>query len=50
MNVIAPNGQPIGSLVSPMKNWRGQLPADGNYLIEITSKQRETFKIAIEVF
>jgi serine/threonine protein kinase len=50
INAIAPNGQPIGSLVSPMKNWRGQLPADGNYLIEITSKQRETFKIAIEVF
>jgi serine/threonine protein kinase len=50
MNAIAPTGQQLGSGTTAVNNWQGQIPVDGNYVVEIASNQASQFKFAIEIF
>ena len=47
---LAPNGQRIGGSSAESRNWKGRLPMDGEYTIEVTSKQKEEFALGFEIF
>lgn len=47
---IAPNGQRLGTNTPALKDWRGQLPMDGDYVIEVSAKQSGDFVLSVEVF
>lgn len=48
--VIAPNGQPLGGTTATLKDWKGQLPMDGDYVIEVSANQPGDFALSFEVF
>ena len=50
MMVLAPNGQRIGGSSAESRNWKGRLPMDGEYTIEVTSDQKEDFVVGFEIF
>ncbi len=47
---LAPNGQRIGGSSADSRDWKGRLPMDGEYTIEVTSKQKEDFALGFEIF
>lgn len=47
---IAPNGQPIGGTTATVKDWKGQLPMDGDYVIEVSANQPGDFALSLEIF
>jgi serine/threonine-protein kinase len=47
--VLAPNGRRIGGTSTGSRNWKGALPMDGEYTIEVTSERQEDFAIAFEI-
>ncbi len=46
MNVIAPDGNPIGRGTT---EWQGQLPQDGDYIVEIRGSGSSVYQFSIEV-
>ncbi|HTL88493.1 MAG TPA: serine/threonine-protein kinase [Leptolyngbya sp.] len=48
--VLSPNGQRIGGSSAESRGWKGRLPMDGEYTVEVTSKQKEDFALAFEIF
>jgi len=48
--VLAPTGQRIGGSSAESRNWKGRLPMDGEYTIEITSKQKQDFALGFEIY
>jgi serine/threonine protein kinase len=49
MAIIAPNGQTIGDVVKGAPQWQGQLPSDGDYIIEVSAPNQSDYTINIEV-
>jgi serine/threonine protein kinase len=49
MAIIAPNGQKIGNAVNGAPQWQGQLPTDGDYIIEVSAPNQSDYTINIEV-
>jgi type II secretory pathway pseudopilin PulG len=49
MAIIAPNGQKIGNAVKGAPQWQGQLPSDGDYIIEVSAPNQSDYTINIEV-
>jgi serine/threonine protein kinase len=47
--VLSPNGQRIGGSSAESQGWRGRLPMDGEYTIEVTSDKPERFAVAFEI-
>lgn len=48
--VLAPTGQRVESRTSQPRNWQGRLPMDGEYTIEVTSKRKQSFALAFEIY
>ncbi len=48
--VLAPTGQRIGGSSAESRNWKGRLPMDGEYTIEVTSKQKQDFALGFEIY
>ena len=46
--IIAPNGQTIGNAVKGTPQWQGQLPSDGDYIIEVSAPNQSDYVINIE--
>jgi len=47
---IAPNGERIGSTTPTVRDWKGQLPMDGDYVIEVSANQPGDFALSFEIF
>lgn len=47
--IISPNGQAIGNAVKAGTQWQGQLPSDGDYIIEVSAPNQSDYTINIEV-
>lgn len=47
--IISPNGQTIGNAVNGATQWQGQLPSDGEYIIEVSAPNQSDYTINIEV-
>jgi|GEM_PF-1238645 len=47
--IITPNGQTIGNAVNNATQWQGQLPSDGDYIIEVSAPNQSDYTINIEV-
>ena len=47
--IISPNGQTIGNAVKGGTQWNGQLPSDGDYIIEVSAPNQSDYTINIEV-
>ncbi len=47
--IISPNGQAIGNAVKAGTQWKGQLPSDGDYIIEVSAPNQSDYTINIEV-
>ncbi|MCU0544035.1 MAG: hypothetical protein MUE44_17980 [Oscillatoriaceae cyanobacterium Prado104] len=47
--IIAPNGQTIGNAVNGATQWQGQLPSDGDYIIEVSAPNQSNYTLNIEV-
>lgn len=50
LQAIAPNGQPIGGTTATVRDWKGQLPMDGDYVIEVSANQPGDFALSFEIF
>lgn len=50
MVVLAPTGQRVGGSSTESRNWKGRLPMDGEYTIEVTSKQKQDFALGFEIY
>lgn len=50
ITALTPNGQRIGGSSAESRNWRGRLPMDGEYTIEVTSEQKENFALSFEIY
>lgn len=48
INILDPKGQIIGTIKNS-KNWQGELPADGDYLIEVSASNTTDFKVNVNV-
>jgi type II secretory pathway pseudopilin PulG len=49
VTIISPNGQAIGNAVKAGSQWNGQLPSDGDYIIEVSAPNQSNYVINIEV-
>ena len=49
MAIITPNGQTIGNAVNNATQWQGQLPSEGDYIIEVSAPNQSDYTINIEV-
>jgi serine/threonine protein kinase len=50
VTALAPNGRRIGGSSAQSRNWQGQLPMDGEYVIEVTSDRKENFALSFEIY
>ena len=49
IRVVDPQGNTIGRMSNGDPNWRGNLPSDGDYTLDVTSSNDATFSIKVEV-
>lgn len=49
VRVLAPNGQPIQGISQNQKAWKGHLPVDGEYTVEVSSSRQQDFALAFEI-
>lgn len=49
-STIAPDGQRLGGTTGNTKEWKGQLPTEGDYVVEVSAAQPEEFALTIEIF
>lgn len=47
--IISPNGKTIGNAVKGGTQWNGQLPSEGDYIIEVSAPNQSDYTINIEV-
>ncbi|MEK0180709.1 helix-hairpin-helix domain-containing protein [Microcoleus anatoxicus] len=47
--IIAPNDQTIGNVIKAGTQWQGQLPSEGDYIIEVSAPNQSDYTINIEV-
>ncbi len=45
--IISPNGQAIGNAVKAGTQWKGQLPSEGDYIIEVSAPNQSDYTINI---
>ncbi|MBD1822557.1 serine/threonine protein kinase [Cyanobacteria bacterium FACHB-DQ100] len=48
--VLAPTGQRVESRSAEAHHWQGRLPMDGEYTVEVTSKRKQSFALAFEIY
>ena len=48
--VTTPNGRRIGGSSTNSRTWKGQLPMDGEYTIELASQKQGKYSIAFEIY
>jgi serine/threonine-protein kinase len=48
--VIAPNGQRIGGSTTTAKDWKGRLPMEGDYVIELSTVKPGDYALSFEIF
>jgi len=49
-STIAPDGQRLGGTTASSHEWKGHLPTEGDYVIEVSAAQPEEFALSIEIF
>lgn len=49
LTITTPTQKTLTTLVSPLSQWKGLLPQDGDYLIEISSKEGSEYVLSLEV-
>lgn len=49
LEVLAPDGSKLGSIVKESKQWEGELPSDGDYTIEISTPKDSNYSVKVEV-
>lgn len=49
LSVMTPNGQRIGGSSTNTRDWKGRLPMDGEYTIEVSSSKKEKYALAFEI-
>jgi serine/threonine-protein kinase len=49
-SAIAPDGQRIGGSATNSKDWKGRMPNDGDYVIEVTTRQPGQYALSLEMF
>lgn len=49
-SAIAPNGERLGGSTAQAQDWKGQLPINGDYVIEVSASQPGDFVLSLEVF
>ena len=49
-SAIAPNGERLGGTTATAKEWKGQLPIAGDYVIEVTAAQPGDYALSFEIF
>lgn len=47
--VIAPDGKTIGTAMNGTTQWQGQLPSDGDYVIEVSAPDQSYYTVNVEV-
>jgi serine/threonine protein kinase len=50
VSAIAPDGQRIGGTSLTSKDWKGRLPMDGDYVLELSTLQSTDYALSVEVF
>lgn len=50
LSVIAPNGQRIGGTTPAIAEWKGRLPMDGDYAIELSTTTATNFALSLAIF
>ena len=48
LEVLAPDGSKLGSIVKESKQWEGELPSDGDYTIEISTPKESNYSVKVE--
>jgi type IV pilus assembly protein PilA len=49
MEIISPDSKTIGNAVKGAPQWQGQLPSDGDYIIEVSAPKQSDYVVNIEV-
>jgi serine/threonine-protein kinase len=50
LSLIAPNGERIGGSAHNSKIWKGRLPVDGDYVIEVATQQSGEYVLSLAVY
>jgi serine/threonine-protein kinase len=50
LSTIAPNGDRIGGSSTTSKDWKGRLPMQGDYVIEVATTQPGDYALSFEIF
>ncbi|GAB4344460.1 MAG: hypothetical protein OHK0047_37480 [Leptolyngbyaceae cyanobacterium] len=50
LSTIAPNGDRIGGSTTTSKDWKGRLPMEGDYVIEVSTTQPGDYALSFEIF
>jgi serine/threonine-protein kinase len=50
LSLIAPNGERIGGSAHNSKIWKGRLPVDGDYVIEVSARQSGEYVLSLDVY
>ncbi len=50
LNINAPNGQSIGGSSANARDWKGRLPMEGDYVIEVSSTKKDEYALGFEIF
>jgi serine/threonine-protein kinase len=50
LSAIAPDGQRIGGNSGTARTWQGRAPLDGQYVIEVSTRQAINYALSFEVF
>ncbi|MGQ9872991.1 protein kinase domain-containing protein [Leptodesmis sp.] len=50
LSVIAPNGDRIGGSTTTSKDWKGRLPMEGDYVMEVSTTQPGDYALSFEIF
>jgi serine/threonine-protein kinase len=49
LRVLAPNGQPVDPIAADPRDWKGRLPRNGEYTIELSASKQEDFALVLEI-
>jgi serine/threonine-protein kinase len=50
LSAIAPNGDRIGGSTTTSKDWKGRLPMEGDYVMEVSTTQPGGYALSFEIF
>lgn len=50
LSAIAPNGDRIGGSTTTSRDWKGRLPMEGDYVVEVSTTQPGDYALSFEIF